>query len=184
MRRVAFTEKRPGVLIDVIRIYLNASLLMLYINYMANNLSRDKQISVVNALVEGCSIRSTERMTGVNRETIGTLLIRLGDGCADLLDETMRNLDCDRLEIDELWAFVAKKQRHITREDDASRIGDTWTFVAIDSDTKLIPSFLVGKRDAVCTNIFINDVARRMRNRIQVTTDGLRTYVRRDSKRI
>ncbi len=143
---------------------------------MSNNLSRDKQIAVVNALVEGCSIRSTERMTGVNRETIGTLLVRLGDGCADLLDETMRDLDCDRLEIDELWAFIAKKQRHVSKEDDTSRVGDAWTFVAIDGDTKLIPSFLVGKRDSVCTNVFINDVARRMKYRVQVTTDGLRTY--------
>jgi len=143
---------------------------------MSNNLPRDKQIAVVNALVEGCSIRSTERMTGVNRETIGTLLLRLGDGCADLLDETMRDLDCDRLEIDELWAFIAKKQRHVTNADDGSRVGDAWTFVAIDGDTKLIPSFLVGKRDSVCTNVFINDVARRMKYRVQVTTDGLRTY--------
>jgi IS1 family transposase len=144
---------------------------------VANNLTRDKQIAVVNALVEGCSIRSTERMTGVNRETIGTLLIRVGNGCADLLDETMRELDCDRLEIDELWAFVGKKQRHVTQEDDSSRVGDTWTFVAIDADTKLVPSFLVGKRDAVCTNAFIQDVARRMKNRVQISTDGLRTYV-------
>lgn len=151
---------------------------LLSYNYlMANALPRDKQIAVVNALVEGCSVRSTERMTGVNRETIGTLLVRVGNGCADLLDETMRDLDCDRLEIDELWAFVGKKQRHVTAEDDKSRVGDTWTFVAIDGDTKLIPSFLVGKRDAVHTNIFIDDVARRMKNRVQVTTDGLRTYV-------
>lgn len=115
---------------------------------MPNNLSRDKQIAVVSALVEGCSIRSTERMTGVNRETIGTLLVRVGNGCADLLDRTMVNLDCDRLEIDELWAFVGKKQRHVTKDDDKSRVGDTWTFVAVDAETKLVPSFLVGKRDA------------------------------------
>jgi hypothetical protein len=115
---------------------------------MANNLPRDKQIAVVNALVEGCSIRSTERMTGVNRETIGTLLVRVGNGCADLLNEKMVELDCDRLEIDELWAFVGKKQRHVTPEDDKSRVGDMWTFVAVDADTKLVPAFLVGKRDA------------------------------------
>src|SRR4051812_41233839 len=114
---------------------------------MANHLPREKQIAVISALVEGCSIRSTERMTGVNRETVGTLLVRVGDGCADLLDRTMVDLDCDRLEIDELWAFVGKKQRHVTGNDDATRVGDTWTFVAIDADTKLVPSFLVGKRD-------------------------------------
>ena len=144
---------------------------------MANNLSRDKQIAVVSALVEGCSIRSTERITGVNRETIGTLLVRVGNGCADLLDRTMVNLPCERLEIDELWAFVGKKQRHVKTADDASRVGDTWTFVAIDADTKLVPSFMVGKRDAATTEAFIADVSRRLSNRVQITTDGMRTYV-------
>src|SRR5258705_4169963 len=89
----------------------------------------------------------------------------------------MRILDCDRLEIDELWAFVGKKQRHVTAEDDASRVGDTWTFVAIDSDTKLVQTFLVGKRDASSTQAFISDVASRLKNRVQISTDGLRTYV-------
>lgn len=144
---------------------------------MANNLSRDKQIAVVGALVEGCSIRSTERMTGVNRETIGTLLVRVGNGCADLLDRTMRDLPCERLELDELWAFVGKKQRHVTKDDDKLRVGDTWTFVAVDAETKLVPSFLVGKRDARCTRAFIADVASRLRNRVQISTDGLGAYV-------
>lgn len=144
---------------------------------MANHLPREKQIAVISALVEGCSIRSTERMTGVNRETVGTLLVRVGDGCADLLDRTMVDLDCDRLEIDELWAFVGKKQRHVTGNDDASRVGDTWTFVAIDADTKLVPSFLVGKRDTQCTRAFIADVASRLKNRVQISTDGLRSYI-------
>lgn len=144
---------------------------------MANNLSRDKQIAVVSALVEGCSIRSTERMTGVNRETVGTLLVRVGNACADLLDRTMVNLDCDRLEIDELWAFVGKKQRHVTKDDDKSRVGDTWTFVAVDAETKLVPSFLVGKRDAASTQAVIDDVAARLKNRVQISTDGLRSYI-------
>lgn len=144
---------------------------------MANNLPREKQIAVIGALVEGCSMRSTERMTGVNRETIGTLLLRVGNGCADLLDETMRDLPCKRLEIDELWAFVGKKQRHVKSTDDASRVGDTWTFVALDAETKLVPSFLVGKRNAECTQAFISDVAARLQNRVQISTDGLRLYV-------
>lgn len=144
---------------------------------MANNLSRDKQIAVVNALVEGCSIRSTERMTGVNRETIGTLLVRVGNGCSELLNDKMVNLDCNRLEIDELWAFVGKKQRHVTSDDDRSRVGDTWTFVAVDAETKLVPSFLVGKRDAASTQAFISDVAARLKNRVQISTDGLRSYI-------
>lgn len=122
-------------------------------------------------------MRSVERMTGVNRETVGTLLLRLGDGCADLLDRTMRDLPCRRLEIDELWAFVGKKQRHVTKMDDRSRVGDTWTFVALDAETKLVPAFLVGKRTAESTAEFIHDVAGRLRNRVQISTDGLRTYV-------
>jgi len=144
---------------------------------MANNLKREKQVAVVNALVEGCSIRSTERMTGVNRETIGTLLVRMGDGCAALLDDTMRDLPCTRLEIDELWAFVGKKQRHVSRKDDAGKVGDTWTYVATDAETKLVPSFLVGKRDMETTQAFVDDVASRLKNRVQISTDGLRLYV-------
>ena len=144
---------------------------------MSNTLPREKQIAVVNALVEGCSIRSAERMTGVNRETIGTLLVRVGDGCAALLDETMRDLPCKRLELDELWAFVGKKQRHVKETDDASLVGDTWTYVAIDADTKLVPSFFVGKRDAESTRAFIADLAPRLRDRVQISTDGLRTYI-------
>lgn len=144
---------------------------------MANRLPRSKQVAVVNALVEGCSIRSTSRMTGVNRETVGTLLGRLGDGCAALLDDTMRDLPCTRLEIDELWAFVGKKQRHVKASDDAARVGDTWTYVATDAETKLVPSFMVGKRDAETTDAFIADVASRLRNRVQISTDGLRLYV-------
>lgn len=144
---------------------------------MANHLSREKQIAVVGALLEGCSIRSTERMTGVGRQAIGTLLLRMGDGCTRLLDASMRDLPCRRLEIDEMWAFVGKKQRHVTRKDDPSRVGDTWTYIAIDAETKLVPSFLVGKRDMETTEAFITDVAARMRNRVQISTDGLRLYV-------
>ena len=145
---------------------------------MSNVLPREKQIAVLSALVEGSSIRSTERMTGVHRDTITKLLVRVGDGCAAVLDETMRNLPCERLEIDELWAFVGKKQRHVTSEDDAARVGDTWTYIALDADTKLVPTFLTGKRTQVATDAFIADVAWRLRNRVQVSTDGLKMYVR------
>lgn len=134
-----------------------------YIKSMANVLPHGKQVAVVSALVEGCSVRSTERMTGVHRDT--------------LLHERMQNLDCARLELDELWAYVGKKQRSVRKSDDASRVGDTWTYVAIDADTKLVPSFLVGKRTAENTNAFVADVASRLRNRVQLSTDGLRQYV-------
>jgi IS1 family transposase len=144
---------------------------------MANVLPRSKQLSVLSALVEGMSIRSTERMTGVHRDTIMRLVVSVGEGCAKLMDTVMVNLDCRRLEIDELWAFVEKKQRHVRDYDDPTRVGDTWTYVAIDSETKLVPSFMVGKRDAETTNAFIHDLAWRMKNRVQVSTDGLRMYV-------
>jgi IS1 family transposase len=140
-------------------------------------LPRSKQIAVLSALVEGVSVRGTERLVGVSRETVLSLLVRVGDGCAALLDETMRDLSCKRLEIDELWAFVQKKQRRVTDNDDDSRVGDTWTYVAIDADTKLIPCFLTGKRNAETTNVFISDLASRLRYRVQISTDGLRMYV-------
>ena len=144
---------------------------------MANVLKRHKQITILSALVEGCSIRSIERMTGVHRDTICRLLVRVGNGCADLLHERMVDLPCTRLEMYELWSFVAKKQRHVRRGDDTSRVGDQWVYIALDAETKLIPSFLVGKRTAANTNAFVKDVASRLRNRVQISSDGLRMYV-------
>lgn len=142
---------------------------------MANVLPRSKQLAVLSALVEGVSIRGTERLTGVCREAILSLLVRVGNGCAALLDERMRDLPCTRLEIDELWAFVAKKQRHVKKTDPTS-YGDTWTFVAVDATTKLVPYFLTGKRDVPTTEAFISDLASRLRYRVQISTDGLRMY--------
>jgi len=144
---------------------------------MVNHLRTEKKLAVLGALVEGCSVRSTERLTGVHRDTIIKFLVRVGTGCAALLDTKMVNLGCERLELDELWSFVGKKQRRVKATDDVSRVGDMWTYVAIDASSKLIPSFLVGKRDAQNTNAFVSDVAARMRNRVQISTDGLRMYV-------
>ncbi|MGO8993847.1 MAG: hypothetical protein ACLQVI_11000 [Polyangiaceae bacterium] len=142
-----------------------------------NVLPRDKQIAILSHLVEGSSVRSTERLVGVCREAVLRLLVRVGDGCANLLDETMRDLPCTRLELDELWAFVGKKQRHVKETDDASRVGDQWTFVAICADTKLVPSFLTtSTRDDASTRTFVDDLARRMKNHVQISTDALRTY--------
>jgi IS1 family transposase len=142
---------------------------------MANVLPRDKQLAALSALVEGCSVRSTERLTGVHRDTTIRLMVRVGNGCANLLDETMRDLPSTRLELDELWAFVGKKQRHV-KASDAIDAGDTWTYVAIDSYTKLVPSFFIGKRNEANTNAFVTDLASRLRHRVQVTTDGFRMY--------
>ena len=150
---------------------------MSYSKSMVNHLRTEKKLAVLGALVEGCSVRSTERLTGVHRDTIIKFLVRVGTGCAALLDTKMVNLGCERLELDELWSFVGKKQRRVKATDDVSRVGDMWTYVAIDASSKLIPSFLVGKRDAQNTNAFVSDVAARMRNRVQISTDGLRMYV-------
>lgn len=143
---------------------------------MANILKTEKQIAVISALAEGSSIRSIERMTGINRNTIMNLGVRIGQGCARILDEKMRNLTCENLQCDELWGFIGKKERRVT-EGDNPELGDVWTFCALDADTKLIPSFKVGKRTAATTQAFVNDVASRIKNRPQVTTDGFAKYL-------
>src|SRR5258708_28404408 len=135
---------------------------------MANVLKTEKQIAVISALAEGSSIRSIERMTGINRNTIMNLGVRIGQGCAKLLDEKMRNLTCENLQFDELWGFIGKKERHLNQFDDATK-GDVWTFCALDAD---IPSFRVGKRTAANTQAFVQDVANRITNRPQISTDG------------
>lgn len=142
---------------------------------MANVLNTDKQIAIISALAEGSSIRSIERMTGVHRDTIMRLGVKVGQGCTALMDETMRDLPCTRLELDEIWGFVGKKDRNV-REGDSGK-GSVWTFCAIDAETKLVPAFKVGNRDLATAKIFIDDIASRMRTRVQISTDGLRAYV-------
>ncbi len=142
---------------------------------MANVLNTDKQIAVIGALAEGSSIRSIERITGIHRDTIMRLGVKVGQGCTALMDAKMRNLPCRRLEMDEIWGFVGKKERHV-REGD-SGVGSVWTFCAIDAETKLVPAFRVGNRDAATANAFVRDVAERMAYRVQLSTDGLNAYV-------
>ncbi|MGO9325208.1 MAG: IS1 family transposase [Terracidiphilus sp.] len=142
---------------------------------MANVLNTDKQIAVIAALAEGSSIRAIERITGVHRDTIMRLGVKVGQGCTALMDERMRGLSCTRLEMDEIWGFVGKKERHV-KVDDPPEVGSVWTFCAIDADTKLVPAFRVGDRDAATANAFLQDVAARMQNRVQISTDGLAAY--------
>lgn len=136
----------------------------------------ERQAAALSALVEGASIRSAERMTGVNRDTIQRVLVRVGAACAQLMDARMRCLPCQRVQVDELWCYVAKKQRQVRGDDDRSRVGDFYTFVALDSDTKLVPSFRVCKRDGPNTRAFIADLATRMHGRIQLSTDAWTSY--------
>lgn len=142
-----------------------------------NMLKLEKQVAAISAIVEGSSVRSTERMTGIHRDTILRLMVRVGMACAQMMDETPRGLRCERVQVDEIWAYVGKKQKHVTPTDDASRVGDFWTFVALDADTKLVPSYLVGKRDAANTQAFIADLASRVDGRIQLSSDMLSLYV-------
>lgn len=142
-----------------------------------NKLNFDKQQAIISALVEGNSIRSIERMTGVHRDTIMRLMVRIGDGCQRLMDESMRDLPCRNVQVDEIWAYVGKKQRHLTNADDRTITGDMWTYVALDRQTKLVPTYLVGKRTAANTQRFINDLESRLTNRIQLSSDALEHYV-------
>src|ERR1022692_4543876 len=144
---------------------------------MPNVLNADKQIAVISSLCEGSSIRSIERITGVHRDTIMRLGVKVGQGCAALMDAKMRNLDCHRLEMDEIWGYVGKKEKHVRPGDDP-QFGNVWTYCAIDADTKLVPAFRVGSdRDVKTTTAFVLDVADRMKNRVQISTDGLKSYV-------
>jgi IS1 family transposase len=142
---------------------------------MANVLNTDKQIAVIGALTEGSSIRSIERITGVHRDTVMRLGVKVGQGCAKMMDTAMWNLPCNRLEMDEIWGFVGKKDRNV-REGEGG-VGSVWTFCAIDAETKLVPAFKVGNRDVTTATAFVQDVAERMAYRVQVSTDGLNAYV-------
>jgi IS1 family transposase len=145
---------------------------------MQNVLSTPKRAAVVAALVEGNSIRATVRMTGVAKNTVVKLLVELAGACQLYADAHLRDLPCQRLQIDEIWAFCYAKAKNVPA-DKRGRFGfgDVWTFAAIDADTKLIPSWLVGSRDVGCATELMQDLAGRLRSRVQITTDGLRAYV-------
>jgi len=115
-------------------------------------------------------------MTGVHRDTIMRLGVRIGQGCARLLDQKMRNLDCNRIELDEIWGYIGKKMAHV-REDDDPTLGDVWTYCAIDAETKLVPSYKVASRRNLPNTIeFISDLKSRMNNRIQISSDAMNAY--------
>lgn len=143
-----------------------------------NKLSYEKRVQVINALVEGCSINATSRMTGVAKNTILKLLVDVGMACADYQDRVLRNLNCKRIQCDEIWQFCYAKEKNVPAEKKGQfGFGDVWTWVAIDADTKLVPSFMIGNRDLRSARIFIDDLKTRLANRVQLTTDGLRAYL-------
>lgn len=156
---------------------------------MANVLDVDRQIAVIHHLVEGCSLRSTTRVTGIHRTTILKLLVKFGDACRDLLDQQMRGLELNHLQCDEQWTFVQKKQGRLhTTERDNPKIGDQYLWIAIDQETKLIPTFCIGKRSADMARRFMVDLANRIALPTatdtgirlgtvpQISTDGFNAY--------
>lgn len=143
-----------------------------------NKLNNERRAQVIAALVEGCSINATVRMTGVAKNTILKLLADVGEACASYQDKVMRNLPCRRLECDEIWSFCYAKKKNVAPEKQGIfGYGDVWTWVAIDADTKLVPCWHVGRRDAQAATEFIKDLASRLANRVMLTTDGLKAYL-------
>lgn len=140
---------------------------------MANILKTEKKVAVISMLCEGASIRSIERITGVHGGTIGRLALCVGQACKAIMDEKMKGLTCLQIEVDEIWGFIGAKQKNAAR---AGAFGDVWTFIALDSDSKLIPSFVVGKRDAYHAKMFVDDLASRLSMRVQISSDALAAY--------
>jgi IS1 family transposase len=141
-----------------------------------NRLATDKRAAVIAALVEGTSINATCRMTGVAKHTVLKLLKDLGCAAAAYHNEHVRNLRVSRLQCDEIWAFVGAKMKNTSAEKIEQGWGDVWTWTAIDADTKLIVSYMLGQRGADTAQQFMQDVASRLSTRIQLTTDGHRVY--------
>ena len=147
---------------------------------LMNRLDTKRRVQVVSALVEGNSLRGAARMTGVSRMTVEKLLRDLGHVCAMYQDVTLRDLPCKRIQVDEIWSFIYAKHRNVTdkiRQEQGPNVGDIWTWTAIDAETKLVPSWLVGGRDAGYATEFLQDLAGRLANRVQLTSDGYKVYL-------
>lgn len=145
---------------------------------MANKLSNEKRSQVLSVLCEGMGINAATRITGVSKNTVLKLLADAGEACAKYQDEAMRNLTCKRVECDEIWSFVGMKQKNVPEELQGTfGLGDVYTWTCIDSDTKLIPCWHVGTRDLDSAREFISDLASRLANRVQLTTDGHKAYI-------
>ena len=143
-----------------------------------NKLPRTARAQILGLMVEGMSIRAISRTTGASKNTVVKLLEDAGEAFSDYQDRTLRNLTCKRLQVDEIWAFVYAKAKNVkTAKAAPEGAGDCWTWLAIDADTKLIPSFYVGNRDAEAAQHFIGDLALRLANRVQLTSDGHKPYL-------
>jgi IS1 family transposase len=149
------------------------------ISFIMNKLSNEKRTQVIAALVEGSSMLAVSRMTGVAKNTVSKLLADIGEACLAYQDKVFRNLKCQRVQCDEIWSFVGMKQKNVPDDQRYDfGIGDVYTWVAIDADTKLVPCWHLGRRDAHAAMAFITDLSERLASRIQLSTDGHRPYLR------
>ena len=144
-----------------------------------NRLDSETRVHVVSCLIEGCSIRSTVRITGVSKKCVMRLLREVGKVCADYQDRVLRNLKTRRVQLDELWGFLYCKEKNVTAKIAAQNpsAGDVWLWCAIDADSKLVITWSLGDRDAQTARHFVDDVAHRLSNRVQLTTDGHSVYL-------
>jgi IS1 family transposase len=143
-----------------------------------NKLPPTKRAEILGMMVEGVSLRAISRLMGASKNTIVKLLEDAGEAFNEYQDKTLRNLPCKRVQVDEVWCFCYAKQKNVaTAKAAPPRAGDIWTWTAIDADTKLVPSFYVGNRDGEAAQHFIGDLALRMKNRVQLTSDGHRAYL-------
>ena len=143
-----------------------------------NSIDNKKRVAVVAAFVEGNSIHATSRMTGVAQNTIFKLLADLGMACAEYQDKAFRNLTCKKIQCDEIWSFVGSKTKNVPEEKQGVfGYGDVWTWVSMDADTKLVPCWIVGPRNTEAAMEFIHDLADRLANKVQLTTDGHKPYL-------
>lgn len=142
---------------------------------MSYVLSLDKQIKIIHLLSRGAGIRTIEEIEHVHRDTIMRLGVKVGQKCHVLLDKTMKNIKSNKIQVDEIWGFVRKKEKNVKPGEE--KVGSVWTFVALDPETKLVPCYRVGKRDAETATAFIMDLAGRLKNRVQISSDGLPAYI-------
>src|SRR6058998_1081587 len=142
-----------------------------------NKLSVDQRTKVIACLVEGNSLRATSRLTDVAFNTVLKLLVDAGRACSDYQDKSFRNLKCRRLQCDEVWQFVGAKEKNVSVKQKRKGWGDVWTWTALDAETKLVPCWYVGTRDTYAAFHFMHDLKDRLATRVQLTTDGLRTYL-------
>ena len=143
-----------------------------------NRLPIEKRTQILQCFVEGCSLRATSRMVDVSINTVTKFLVDLGYACAFFQNEALRNLPCKRVQADEIWSFCYAKQKNVSPENKGILgYGDVWTWVAMCADTKLVPSWMVGGRDAEYARAFMDDLAGRLSNRVQLTADGHKAYL-------